>query len=398
MIVKTEKMKIAKGIELFISILFIILFYSLSRRGGNLRNYVTLIIVLLFLFRILYLKKNNFTMFKKEHIFGMLYIFLLSLIFLVSKNKSINFQYFYDMTFNSVIFFLILLNMNLNKMKEKYLYLCLLLVSIGPIYRGVVDIIRHYNELNYYRIEGGTYTTIYALELGIYFFVCLIIFLKNNIWIKFVSGIYASLILLLIIYTQSRTTLIGGFFTFLITIILWNWKKGFRIVLIFLIFLNILFKFCPNIKPIARVSTLIGIEKVERTPRVPIFLEGIKIGRKNMVKGVGFYKYRTEEMKVENLNQKNTPHFHNIFIETFATQGFFLLISYAVFLVVIFVDLLKKYLFENDVQRKYGYLLGVSVFVFSMFYGMSESIFYFGKLYQLIFIILGISMMPWKER
>ena len=53
--------------------------------------------------------------------------------------------------------------------------------------------------------------------------------------------------------------------------------------------------------------------------------------------------------------------------------------------------MLKNYFKENDRLKRYIKLYGLAVFIFSLLYGLFEPIFYFEKIYQLIFTIIAIS-------
>ena len=84
-------------------------------------------------------------------------------------------------------------------------------------------------------------------------------------------------------------------------------------------------------------------------------------------------------------------HYHNIFIETAVTQGVFTLIVYILFLITLFIRMLKNYFKEKDRLKRYIKLYALAVLIFSILYGLFESIFYFEKIYQLIFTIIALS-------
>ena len=73
------------------------------------------------------------------------------------------------------------------------------------------------------------------------------------------------------------------------------------------------------------------------------------------------------------------------------TQGILTLIVYLLFLVTLFIRMLKNYFKENDILKKYIKLFGIAVFIFSNLYGLFEPIFYFEKIYQLIFTIIAFT-------
>jgi len=51
----------------------------------------------------------------------------------------------------------------------------------------------------------------------------------------------------------------------------------------------------------------------------------------------------------------------------------------------------KNYFKEDDRLKRYIKLYALAVFIFSILYGLFEPIFYFEKIYQLIFTIIAIS-------
>ena len=111
--------------------------------------------------------------------------------------------------------------------------------------------------------------------------------------------------------------------------------------------------------------------------------------KENIIKGEGFYKYKEKTLEV-------SPgiyyvHFHNIFLESAITQGLVTSIAYIIFLVALFIRILKNYFKENDKLKRYIKLFVIAIYIFSVAHGMFDSIFYFEKIYQLIFTIITIS-------
>ncbi|MHB9308373.1 O-antigen ligase family protein, partial [Fusobacterium polymorphum] len=104
--------------------------------------------------------------------------------------------------------------------------------------------------------------------------------------------------------------------------------------------------------------------------------------------GEGFYSNKGGKLPLVN---ENMEHYHNIFIETAVTQGVFTLIVYIIFIITLFIRMLKNYFKEDDRLKRYVKLYALAVFIFSILYGLFEPIFYFEKIYQLIFTIIAIS-------
>ena len=377
--------------EQLIAFSMLVYLYFLSRRGGNSKDIVSILIMI---FTLIYSYKEGikrYLTYKKEIIISILYIILVVLSYIILDDKGGDrFYTFSHATLFSVGFMIILLNYKLNNKYIKYILPLLLIISLPSMYKGIVDFYKHYNEISWYRLEGNTYTTKYAAELGMYLLLGIfsIIYYKK-IYIKLLLIPYIFINLWLIFLTQSRNTFIAIplAIIFLYTIV--DWKKGIIILLILLCGITILFKYNHNIANINRIKNSIStVEKVKVDARYIIFLDGIEKAKNHFFVGEGFFKYRGGKL---NTPIEITEHYHNIFIETAVTQGVFTLIVYITFLIILFIRMLKNYFKEDDRLKRYIKLYALAVFIFSILYGLFEPIFYFEKIYQLIFTIIAIS-------
>ena len=377
--------------EQLIAFSMLVYLYFLSRRGGNSKDIVSILIMI---FTLMYSCKEGikrYLTYKKEIIIGTIYIILVTISYIILDDKGGDrFYTFSHATLFSVGFMIILLNYKLNNKYIKYILPLLLIISLPSMYKGIVDFYKHYNEISWYRLEGNTYTTKYAAELGMYLLLGIfsIIYYKK-IYIKLLLIPYIFINLWLIFLTQSRNTFIAIplAIIFLYTIV--DWKKGIIILLILLCGITILFKYNHNIANINRIKNSIStVEKVKVDARYIIFLDGIEKAKNHFFIGEGFFKYRGGKL---NTPIEITEHYHNIFIETAVTQGVFTLIVYITFLITLFIRMLKNYFKEDDRLKRYIKLYALAVFIFSILYGLFEPIFYFEKIYQLIFTIIAIS-------
>ena len=377
--------------EQLIAFSMLVYLYFLSRRGGNSKDIVSILIMI---FTLIYSYKEGikrYLTYKKEIIISILYIILVVLSYIILDDKGGDrFYTFSHATLFSVGFMIILLNYKLNNKYIKYILPLLLIISLPSMYKGIVDFYKHYNEISWYRLEGNTYTTKYAAELGMYLLLGIfsIIYYKK-IYIKLLLIPYIFINLWLIFLTQSRNTFIAIplAIIFLYTIV--DWKKGIIILLILLCGITILFKYNHNIANINRIKNSIStVEKIKVDARYIIFLDGIEKAKNHFFIGEGFFKYRGGKL---NTPIEITEHYHNIFIETAVTQGVFTLIVYITFLITLFIRMLKNYFKEDDRLKRYIKLYALAVFIFSILYGLFEPIFYFEKIYQLIFSIIAIS-------
>lgn len=377
--------------EQLIAFSMLVYLYFLSRRGGNSKDIVSILIMI---FTLIYSYKEGikrYLTYKKEIIISILYIILVVLSYIILDDKGGDrFYAFSHATLFSVGFMIVLLNYKLNNKYIKYILPLLLIISLPSMYKGIVDFYKHYNEISWYRLEGNTYTTKYAAELGMYLLLGIfsIIYYKK-IYIKLLLISYIFINLWLIFLTQSRNTFIAIplAIIFLYTIV--DWKKGIIILLILLCGITILFKYNHNIANINRIKNSIStVEKIKVDARYIIFLDGIEKAKNHFFIGEGFFKYRGGKL---NTPIEITEHYHNIFIETAVTQGVFTLIVYITFLITLFIRMLKNYFKEDDRLKRYVKLYALAVFIFSILYGLFEPIFYFEKIYQLIFTIIAIS-------
>ena len=377
--------------EQLIAFSMLVYLYFLSRRGGNSKDIVSILIMI---FTLIYSYKEGikrYLTYKKEIIISILYIILVVLSYIILDDKGGDrFYAFSHATLFSVGFMIVLLNYKLNNKYIKYILPLLLIISLPSMYKGIVDFYKHYNEISWYRLEGNTYTTKYAAELGMYLLLGIfsIIYYKK-IYIKLLLIPYIFINLWLIFLTQSRNTFIAIPLTIIFLYTIVDWKKGIIILLILLCGITILFKYNHNIANINRIkNTISTVEKVKVDARYIIFLDGIEKAKNHFFIGEGFFKYRGGKL---NTPIEITEHYHNIFIETAVTQGVFTLIVYITFLITLFIRMLKNYFKEDDRLKRYIKLYALAVFVFSILYGLFEPIFYFEKIYQLIFSIIAIS-------
>ena len=374
-----------------IAFLILVYLFFLSRRGGSSKDIISILIML---FTLIYSYKEGikrYLAYKKEIVIGILYIALVTISYLILDDKGDGrFYTFTHATFFSIGFMLILLNYKLDNKYIKYIIPLLIIISLPAMYKGAFDFYKHYNELGWYRIEGSTYTTKYAAEIGIYLLLGIFSFAYyKKIYIRLLLLPYILINLGLILSTQSRNTFIAIPLTIIFLYTVVDWKKGIIILLILLGGLGILLKSNYNVSNINRIKSSIStVEKIKVDARYIIFLDGIEKAKNHIFIGDGFYKYKGGKLITP---IEAVDHYHNIFIETAVTQGVFTLVVYIVFIITLFIRMLKNYFKENDRLKRYIKLYATAVLVFSVLYGLFEPIFYFEKIYQLIFTIIALS-------
>ncbi|MFK4785481.1 O-antigen ligase family protein [Fusobacterium sp. MFO224] len=366
---------------------FLYLFF-LMRRGGDTKYIFSIILMGTSLFFIYKNKGQKILENKWLYISGMAYFILLTKSF--SSNKIIpdRIDAYLGMGLYSVIFLLLCINIKVKEKYHNYFIPLISFFSLGSLYRGVQDIYINFSKLSDYRISGRTYTTIYAGEIGIYFFIGLIsLFMYKKWYLKLVYIFYIGITLILIYFTKSRNAMLMIPITIGIVLIIKYGKKGLIYFSLILALAFGLVKYSNNINGLKRLSTLSSLNKIKKDARYTIFKEGLKQGLEKPLTGVGFKEYSKNNL-LETESEK-VPSFHNIYIETFATQGILNLIAYMAFIGCILIKLLKKYFKDRDI----GTIIYIAVLIYMLLYGISEPIFYFGKVYQLLFTILTIGIL-----
>ena len=324
--------------------------FFLSRRGGDTKDVLSIFIMFLIF---IYSFKNGvkgYLMHRRDIIIGILYLVLVTISYIIVDEKGDDkFYTFLHTTIYSIGFMLVLLNYKLEDRYTKYILPLMLFISIAPIYKGIIDFYKNFDNITCYIV----------------------------------------IILMLIFFTQSRNDflVIPIILIFIFTIL--DWKKGIIAIIITLGLVFSSFKYSNKIRAVNRIeSTVVSKEKIKKDARYTIFLDGIKEAKNYSIIGKGFFFYKGQKLHSAG---ENIDHYHNNFIETAVTQGILTLGIYIILLINLLISLLKSYFNEKDTLKKYIKLLAISVLLFINFYGFFEVSFYFEKIYQLVFTIIAIS-------
>ena len=368
--------------------------FFLSRRGGDTKDIISIFIMFLIA---IYSFKNGikgYLIHKRDIIISVIYLILVSIsYFIVDDKGNDKFYVFSHATIFSVGFMLVLLNYKLEDKYIKYVLPILLLISIPSIYNGIIDTYKNLDIISTYRIVGNTSTPKYAAEIGIYLLLGFFsFFYYKKIYIKILLACYTIITLMLAFFTQSRGAFLAIPATIILIFTILDWKKGLIAAIVTFTLVFSLFKYTSKTDKIMVVNrierSIMTKEKIEKDARYTIFLDGIKEAKNYKIIGKGFFFYKGQ--KLHSANEK-IDHYHNNFIETAVTQGLLTLSVYIIFLINLFMSMLKNYLKENNRLKKYIKLFAISTFVFINFYGLIEVSFYFEKIYQLVFTIIAIS-------
>lgn len=374
--------------EKVLNLLGILYLFFLMRRGGDTKYIFSIILMVVSLIFIYKNKGEKIIENKWLYLSGIIYFFLLTRSFLTNEIISDRINAYLGMGLYSVIFLLLCINIEIKENYNNYIFPLISFFSLGSLYRGLEDIYLHSSQLSVYRISGRTYTTIYAGEIGIYFFIGVIsIFIYKKWYLKLAYTFYTGITLVLIYFTKSRNAMLMIPLTIGILLIIKYGKKGLIYFSLVLALVFGLVEYSSHINGLERLSRISSIKKIKEDNRYTIFKEGLRQGSKKLLTGIGFKEYSENNLLVTKVEK--VVSFHNIYIETFATQGILNLIAYMAFLGCIFIKLIKKYIKSGDLKQ----LIPIAVLIYMLLYGLAEPVFYFGKVYQLLFTIILIGIL-----
>lgn len=377
---------------LFIGVIYL---FFLFRRGDS--KYLLAIILICLSF--IQGAKENFQRiirYKKEVMISLIYIFLILISHFISEYKENRLDEALRMSIYSIGFLFVGLNLKISEKYYKYILPSLMIFSLSSIGKGFQDFYKNFNRLSWYRVGGGEITTEYAFEIGIYLLIGIVgyLYYKRKIY-KFFSGGYIVLNIILMVATKSRNLVVVMPVLVAIIFIL-VYKRNLKWFFISLFSTMILLlgalKFSSKISLLNRLSAISSLDKIKDDIRTRIYFKGIEFGKENILMGNGLYKYKVEGFKVIN-DSRSFGHFHNNFIEVFATQGIIVLVGYIIFLIILGMRLLKDYTLEEKFLEKSIKLLAFLVFLFMILYGQFEVSYYFKKGYQIVFTIISLSLM-----
>ncbi|MDP0506680.1 MAG: O-antigen ligase family protein [Fusobacterium sp. JB019] len=374
--------------EKIINLIGFLYLFFLMRRGGDTKYIFSIILMISSLFFIYKNKGQKIIENKWLYISGIIYFVLLTRSFLTNEIIPDRINAYLGMGLYSVIFLLLCINIDIKENYNNYIFPLISFFSLGSLYRGLEDIYLHSSQLSVYRISGRTYTTIYAGEIGIYFFIGVIsIFIYKKWYLKLAYTFYTGITLVLIYFTKSRNAMLMIPLTIGILLIIKYGKKG---LIYFSLILSLVFglvEYSSHINGLERLSKISSIKKIKEDNRYTIFKEGLRQGIEKPLTGVGFKEYNRDNLRKTKVEKVSS--FHNVYIETFATQGVLNLISYMIFIGSIFIKLIKKYIKSGDLKH----IIPIAVLIYMLLYGLAEPIFYFGKVYQLLFTIILIGIL-----
>ena len=295
---------------------------------------------------------------------------------------------FSQFTIFGILLFLITSLLNIQKERYEKIFQLLILFSLPRLFKGFEEFIKHGYNLHY-RVTGGTISTVYSMEIGIYMVVCfsLLLFTKSKLE-KMLYCIYLLLGSSIIILAQSRALLLFLPLTFIILFFLVKKITIKNLVVVLGVCIGVLLVGVNISKPFeSRVEKTVNLEKLKSDARVPIYSRIPIIAKESFPKGLGFYYYKKEPL---NTGIELVPHVHNTLGEVLVTQGIFSFIVYIAFQLLIGIKMLTTYFKINDNKEKVILTVGIAIYLFSAFSGLVDVPFYQGKIANMEYLILGL--------
>ena len=392
-----------KKISLFITVLLTLYLFFIAKRGGDTKHIFSILLMLTIAFQMVITKENKIKIYKYLYLAGIGYIICVGLSYLKTENQINKLPDFLNVVLYTTGFFLLSLNAKFEERVYKNFIPIVTIFSYDAIYRGIIELPLYFKNSEF-RLTGGVGPTVYATEIGIYVIIGVFGLIHyKNIKYKIFYILYFLMNFLLMLGTQSRALLVFLPITFIILIIIKKRKEGLLIFCGMLVVGLVAFKNIEKIPFIQRLSSISGIEKIKSDARFIIIEKGIEIEREIFPKNLGFYAYKEGKLtlspKVEENKKileidfgKKYIHFHNVLLELLVTQGILSLIFYLLFNLLIFKELLKKYL-EPQKNEQTNIIVSVALgtYIYFTLLGFVEVTFYFEKSSLLIYTILMIA-------
>ena len=144
-----DKNNFFEKIVLIIGVLYL---YFISRRGGDTRYIFSLMLMGIALIQSFKTGFEKYIFYKKEIIFSIIYLFFICLSFSFTGEKNDKLNDFLNMTVYTIIFMCICLNFKIKDKYYKYFIPLVMLFSLESIFRGLKEMYKNYEILNWYRI------------------------------------------------------------------------------------------------------------------------------------------------------------------------------------------------------------------------------------------------------
>ena len=407
--------KVSGFITKFQNLILIFYPFLLGKDGSHTRYIVTIAFVILGIFNLLINKKVH-SIPKKILVsfLGCIVFLSLSLIKLdkVYLNEII---IYYKEIVVCFLFVIMLTQLDINEKLKKCMLPLISVFSLYPLYRAM----REWSLMGFdteIRLTGNHGPSIFAVELGLFAIVSLIVILYyKKIYLKVIALIAGVLCLFCILGTQTRSVIIILPLIIIGILVIRNFKVGILAslalcaVLVFFVSLN------PD-EYLRRFDTENSDGGASNNIRMEIYKRSVKVGIESKFMGIGFFNYRRaslamepyytdyidydkkeykEEKVPEPLNVKAmacvAEHTHSNFLEVLITQGIFAFLFYIFLIFSLFWELIKKFRQELEEINKGIILAALAALLFVTLNGIIDVNLYMNQVNQLLALLLGIA-------
>ncbi len=302
------------------------------------------------------------------------------------NNEILENKFFY-----SFIFFFIIIN-EISSYKELKKILCTMIFS--AVIASFYGLYQHF-YLNMRRVESFSF----SLSWGNFTAVLSIFILIYIIWsdvskkIKILLGLFELVLLVNLIFTQSR----GAWLGFLTALVILGFLKGKKFLFISLIIILVIFMFLPN-NYTSRFMSSFDIEydlKTNRSNSVRIALwhTSLEMLKDNPINGVGYDNYRDAYLKQYKVKGVRAfGHAHNNLLNFAAEMGILGLSSFIYLMYIILKKLIIYYKSEEKLELKLFHFGSIFLFVIYHVQGLTQYNFGDTETLYLFFFVIALNV------
>ena len=399
----------------FILILFPLIF---SKRGNQTRNNAILVLIILTIVYLI-IQKKKINLDKKIIFYGLGCILFMTISVFLLKNDYTSEKFkIYSRNMLAIIFGFCITQIKLKEKTLKYILPIFTISSIFPIWRALNEWYEKGFSINE-RIFGDNWPTVFAVELGIFLLISIVVLLyEKNYIIKTVAVFSAILGYVALVGTQTRITILIIPVIYFLVLMIKNYKLGiiFSIFFVIIAFLIITFNFE---KYFSRFDLNNRDGSYSSKIRILTYERSIEMIKKSHLLGIGFYNFQDKSLAISPELKKyiivngedkivdpelpvnestlrvyadTNSHSHNNLLEILLAQGILGLICYILF----YYNMLKNCILNlkkciNEEYKKF-FILGLFVILYLFLNGMVESNIYMEKVNQMAFLLLGLAL------
>ncbi|HAN09983.1 MAG TPA: hypothetical protein DCP90_05135 [Clostridiales bacterium] len=220
-----------------------------------------------------------------------------------------------------------------------------------------------------------------ALPIGIMFMMY-----KKKLWHKSILAVFNIVILVCLLVTYSRASLLGLIVS-LLTIGILNYTQA--LILMIPVAIIALIIFAPRV--LERLLTSFNTKDTSISSRMTLWQDVIQIIKDYFLTGVGFGVAAFSGIYLFYKHQYLTAlHAHNLYLEILAETGIIGFLVFAYFVFSVIINLMKNYVQENDKFKKYIVLGILAAFLGILVNGFAEYTWSDFRVVGMFWIVVGI--------